>query len=468
MADGSDISSASWLRCNESIGRDSSATQSHTESMGMVLSEGERSLVTSLYRKYRCPSSCGDGCSSTKGYTGAAMESRIVKRDPDQDDLQREEGQQSADGTADGTGGGRGDRCPSTYSRKHAAEEFVMYGCQEDGQLKDAPDSANSDQHLMKGMEKAQRVKNGGDEVSKDGVAVGPTNNGRNRAADLEKDPKDDITDLRDIRSGAKVDPPIDVDVEGACGCVLHSSSNVHATWRDKQSTLRVCDANSDFRKAPELSMPVANCKQPTGRSRKSDASSNWPTEECDITVRICGACNGSGRCFERYYYRQLEAECSHCHGEGVVRRSLRPRPTKANQSNYDANQENEAANQGSKPCVCFSCSKVGAQDDMFCCSDCKMTVYCGKECQKKDWANHKQVCMTPVPSIHVTSETIAKPLVLLRTIHDYNDGDEDGDDDADDDGDNDEDDNDDDDDGDDDGDDDELKGGMSVSQMLA
>ena len=38
-------------------------------------------------------------------------------------------------------------------------------------------------------------------------------------------------------------------------------------------------------------------------------------------------------------------------------------------------------------------CRACGKKDDVKKCSKCKKVSYCGKECQKKDWKDHKRSC---------------------------------------------------------------------------
>jgi hypothetical protein len=50
----------------------------------------------------------------------------------------------------------------------------------------------------------------------------------------------------------------------------------------------------------------------------------------------------------------------------------------------------------GSLVRICRCCSKPGSS--LLACSRCKVTYYCGRECQTKDWKEHKKVCsQTPV-----------------------------------------------------------------------
>lgn len=39
----------------------------------------------------------------------------------------------------------------------------------------------------------------------------------------------------------------------------------------------------------------------------------------------------------------------------------------------------------------CYNCNKV--TKDIKACSGCKVTYYCSRECQKKDWSMHKREC---------------------------------------------------------------------------
>lgn len=39
---------------------------------------------------------------------------------------------------------------------------------------------------------------------------------------------------------------------------------------------------------------------------------------------------------------------------------------------------------------LCRTCRKV---DDVKKCQGCGVVAYCGRECQRKDWRNHKGVC---------------------------------------------------------------------------
>lgn len=39
----------------------------------------------------------------------------------------------------------------------------------------------------------------------------------------------------------------------------------------------------------------------------------------------------------------------------------------------------------------CFVCKKT---DDLFLCSRCRLVYYCNQECQKKDWKNHRDLCI--------------------------------------------------------------------------
>ncbi|KAI0667221.1 hypothetical protein C8Q78DRAFT_1071983 [Trametes maxima] len=43
--------------------------------------------------------------------------------------------------------------------------------------------------------------------------------------------------------------------------------------------------------------------------------------------------------------------------------------------------------------CACCQRDVTAGKDDLKRCSRCKLTRYCGAECQKKDWARHKVTC---------------------------------------------------------------------------
>ncbi|KAJ7642117.1 hypothetical protein FB45DRAFT_901823 [Roridomyces roridus] len=45
------------------------------------------------------------------------------------------------------------------------------------------------------------------------------------------------------------------------------------------------------------------------------------------------------------------------------------------------------------KKYACSKCSKIMERSKLKLCSGCKLTFYCGGECQKKDWAQHKKLC---------------------------------------------------------------------------
>jgi len=44
--------------------------------------------------------------------------------------------------------------------------------------------------------------------------------------------------------------------------------------------------------------------------------------------------------------------------------------------------------------CICVSCKQLCATPSM--CSSCKISVYCSRECQKKDFKAHKLICKDP------------------------------------------------------------------------
>ncbi len=45
----------------------------------------------------------------------------------------------------------------------------------------------------------------------------------------------------------------------------------------------------------------------------------------------------------------------------------------------------------------CNSCHTTLKEDLIKRCARCKTAIYCGRECQKKDWATHKVVCIEPI-----------------------------------------------------------------------
>ncbi|KAJ7642190.1 hypothetical protein FB45DRAFT_1126552 [Roridomyces roridus] len=55
-------------------------------------------------------------------------------------------------------------------------------------------------------------------------------------------------------------------------------------------------------------------------------------------------------------------------------------------------NAHREAAN-APKVYACTKCFKEMERNKLKLCGGCKLTFYCGSECQKKDWAEHKKVC---------------------------------------------------------------------------
>lgn len=45
---------------------------------------------------------------------------------------------------------------------------------------------------------------------------------------------------------------------------------------------------------------------------------------------------------------------------------------------------------------ACFYCEKKGKDVTLMACACCKKARYCSQACQKKDWKNHKVVCVAP------------------------------------------------------------------------
>jgi hypothetical protein len=62
--------------------------------------------------------------------------------------------------------------------------------------------------------------------------------------------------------------------------------------------------------------------------------------------------------------------------------------PTFSNVSPFVAHDDKKLL--AAKTVVCFSCKKVCSRK----CSKCKITPYCNRECQKKDYKDHKKTCM--------------------------------------------------------------------------
>ncbi|GAQ91157.1 hypothetical protein KFL_007360060 [Klebsormidium nitens] len=51
--------------------------------------------------------------------------------------------------------------------------------------------------------------------------------------------------------------------------------------------------------------------------------------------------------------------------------------------------------------CTCAQCEKLQSErpsgDPLFIrCSRCRSVFYCGRECQRLDWTEHRQVCVAP------------------------------------------------------------------------
>ncbi|KAG5733616.1 hypothetical protein E4T56_gene4961, partial [Termitomyces sp. T112] len=43
--------------------------------------------------------------------------------------------------------------------------------------------------------------------------------------------------------------------------------------------------------------------------------------------------------------------------------------------------------------CVYHQCKQEKAPENIRRCTGCKMAWYCSKDCQKRDWVNHRNVC---------------------------------------------------------------------------
>lgn len=43
-------------------------------------------------------------------------------------------------------------------------------------------------------------------------------------------------------------------------------------------------------------------------------------------------------------------------------------------------------------PKYCATCIKIS--DNLSVCGKCKKVKYCGRDCQKKDWSEHKLICI--------------------------------------------------------------------------
>ena len=43
---------------------------------------------------------------------------------------------------------------------------------------------------------------------------------------------------------------------------------------------------------------------------------------------------------------------------------------------------------------ICFGCGKL-SNSKIKICSGCNKIYYCNRECQKRDWKNHKAICKT-------------------------------------------------------------------------
>jgi hypothetical protein len=53
-------------------------------------------------------------------------------------------------------------------------------------------------------------------------------------------------------------------------------------------------------------------------------------------------------------------------------------------------------------------CSVCKARGKCSRCARCRVTWYCGKNCQTKDWPQHKTYCMPALKTTNITSEIMA------------------------------------------------------------
>jgi len=75
----------------------------------------------------------------------------------------------------------------------------------------------------------------------------------------------------------------------------------------------------------------------------------------------------------------------------------------------------------------CSKCKKELKADQVLRCSRCQSAIYCGRECQKKDWKNHKLTCTSPQPTaaaaaassktenVHTINKTVASAIQVRR-----------------------------------------------------
>ncbi len=63
---------------------------------------------------------------------------------------------------------------------------------------------------------------------------------------------------------------------------------------------------------------------------------------------------------------------------------------------------------------ICKACEKTA--EEMKKCSNCQIAIYCGKDCQKKDWSTHKVVCKTPEQRAEKTSTILRENQTLINS----------------------------------------------------
>lgn len=69
--------------------------------------------------------------------------------------------------------------------------------------------------------------------------------------------------------------------------------------------------------------------------------------------------------------------------------------------------------------CNKVTCANCGARNvKLYVCNKCQFVRYCGRDCQKNDWKDHKKYCYTPdaanLPSQKLMMLMIDKRCVLL------------------------------------------------------